>query len=265
MRKVNQFYKIIALLTMATSAMAQDTVGSFSEKNLSDNSPSKSQIIKPTPLTTPASNSGISNSIETILLNKKATSLMFDDEQNSNIERAVNAFKNIGSPDYKKFDTTEETAASLSKKYERNEKSYIYLGSILYLTPKDWVVWINNQKITSTTNKIGSEIYVKSVEKDKVKIYWTLSVSKWKILSGNQSEESAPKINAKNQVEVNFELKPNQTFVLSNGVVVEGRITIEKAPEKLPNETSVSSIAPQTSIVIPPDSTPAVTPQDIVK
>ncbi len=255
MRERYKFYKIITISILATSfyypaaAQNQDTVGSFSEKNLTDNSPVKSQIIKPENSPISADNiNKISSSIETILLNKKATSLMFDDEQNSNIERAVDSFKSIGSADYKKYDTAGQDLADLSQQsYEENEKSYIYLGSIIYLTPKDWAVWINNQKITYTTNKKTSEIYVKSVESGKVKISWSLSVSKWKILSGNQSEESTPKVNSRNQVEVNFELKPNQTFVLSNISVVEGRITIKKTEGKLPNATAVINNTPASS------------------
>ncbi len=47
--------------------------------------------------------------------------------------------------------------------------------------------------------------------------------TKWKIISGKKSEELAPKINSLNQVEVEFELKPNQTFTLGTNSVSEGR------------------------------------------
>ena len=86
---------------------------------------------------------------------------MFDDEQNSNIERAIDAFKNIGSGESPKNSDSDElsdsAANSASKQFEINEKSRIFLGSILYLNPKDWAVWIGGQKITSTSNSKNND------------------------------------------------------------------------------------------------------------
>jgi hypothetical protein len=262
---INKFRKIIAISGLAmvycSSAFAQKP-DNFSEKNLTDKSPNKSQILKTSEENPISAIKGIANSVESIMLSKKPTSLMFDDEQNSNIERAIDAFKNIGSGESSKNSDSDEfsdsATNSASKQFEINEKSRIFLGSILYLNPKDWAVWIGGQKITSTSNSKNNEIYLKVVEKDRTKILWTLSVSKWKILSGKQSEESAPKINAKGQVEVEFELKPNQTFILSSGVISEGRITIQKSPVK--NVAKDEKNSPATS-----GSNRDSAPADIVK
>ena len=272
---MRKFAKLITASAFALQgqAFAQDVVkGNFSEKNLVDNSPVKSQIVKPSdaPKENPISSTkDIANSIETILLSKQPTSLMFDDEQNSNIEHAIDSFKNndpskmigLGAID------------GQDDGYEINEKSRIYLGSILYLTPRDWVVWIGSQKITSFTNNRNNEIYLRAVEKDKIKVVWSMSVTKWKILTGKQSEQSAPKINAKGQVEVEFELKNNQTYSLNTGNIVEGRISIQKttkdkkkedktaAESSTPADSSATSTTPVTTVVPSPD--PSAAPANV--
>jgi len=249
MRKLAKLITLSAF-TLQAQAFAQDAKSNFSEKNLLDNSPAKSQIIKPTdaPKENPiASTKNLANSIETLLLSKQPTSLMFDDEENSNIERAIDSFKNAGAIAAKTpgldgiIDSQNDAAQS--------DKSRIYLGSILYLTPHDWAVWINNQKITSFTNSRNNEIYLRAVDKDKVKVVWMLSVTKWKILTGKQS---APQINAKGQVEIEFDLKPNQTYILLSGAITEGRISIQKNKAKTPADNST------------PNSSTPTTPQNIV-
>lgn len=173
--------------------------------------------------------------VSTLLGNGKVTSLMFDDEEIGNVERAISSFKNdqtftVGqdsnSPDAKKKLTKDVKAE------DENEKSYIYLASIIYYSNKEWAVWINNLKITSETNKNNKELFVKEIYPDRAKIIWSLSISKWKILSGKKSEDSAPKLNAKNNVEIEFILKPNQTFILGSSHVVEGRAVINLIKEK---------------------------------
>jgi hypothetical protein len=158
------------------------------------------------------------------------TSLMFDDEENSNIERAVESLKNnqVYSPGENEGDAKTRAEADRKKAEEKteNEKSYIYLASIIYFTAKDWVVWVNEQKITSTGKKKEKELYVNSIHKDKVSIRWTLSVSKWKILSGAKLDAPTPVVNEDNKVVVNFDLKQNQTFILSANSVVEGKAVI---------------------------------------
>jgi hypothetical protein len=179
----------------------------------------------------------ISGSVSEVFLGKKITSLMFDEEENSNIERAIESFRNnqVFNPGGLPVvgDGTEKTE---QEKIEENEKSYLYLASIIYFSPKDWAIWINEQKITPDNNKRDNEIYVKEVSRDNVSFLWKLSISKWKILSGKVSEELAPRINKQNQVEINFTLKQNQTFILSTKSVVEGKAVVallkKRAEEK---------------------------------
>ena len=180
----------------------------------------------------------IMDGIGALSLIGKAQSLMFDADESGNVERAIESLKTnqVYKPedeeeldktvDDKKKKEMEELAKLEEKKVQESEKSYIYLSSLMYFNSNEWVVWINNQKITPKTNKSENELYLTLVEKDKVKLLWTLSISKWRIISGQKNESFAPKINSNNQVEVEFELMPNQTFVLSQNTVVEGRAVI---------------------------------------
>lgn len=242
---------VLALLSLDSFAQAA-AEPTFVEKNL----PSKSSATK-TPITKQDSSgsvvtpSKVKDALTSILIYNQTSSLMFDDEENGRIDRAIDSFKNnqIYTPDElteggdpKNLSKEEQAKAAEAEKIkqeekrnEENEKSYIYLASIIYFTPRDWVVWINDKKITSETNDKEKELYLKSVQKDHIKLLWKLSMSKWKILSGRK-EEVAPIVNKDNQVETTIDLKINQTFILSTSSVVEGRAVIallkKKAEEK---------------------------------
>lgn len=174
----------------------------------------------------------IENSIEQIFSPSKLKSIMHGDEEFNNIEKAVDAMRNNidfipeGEELSKK---TQEDAVKREeelKKLESNEdnvKSYIYLSSIMFFGQNNWSAWVNDKKYTSSNNNENEEIFLKEISQDKIIILWKLSISKWKILSGKKSEELAPKINTNNQVEVEFTLKPNQTFILGSNKVVDGR------------------------------------------
>jgi hypothetical protein len=169
---------------------------------------------------------------------KKPKSLMFNDEELGGISLAIDSFKSGKEyvPDGENSDAKASDEKEETKPENDNEKSYIYLGSIIFSSDKNWTVWINKQKIARETNKLGEELYIKSVTKDSAKVLWTLSISKWKILSGKKSEEFAPKINDNNQVEVEFSLSPNQTYILSSNMIMEGRFMPTATKKKDTNQ-----------------------------
>jgi len=169
------------------------------------------------------------NGLATILTGGgKVTSLMFSAEENTNIDNAVEALKNnqTYTPAEKAKDPnspdSQKDSEKVIKEYE-NEKSYIFLSSVMYFTASDWVVWINDQKITPETNKRDKELYLKSVQRDEVSVVWSMNATKWKILADRKMEDSTPQINADNKIQTSFSLKPNQTFILGLNKVVEGR------------------------------------------
>lgn len=182
-----------------------------------------------------------SSIVSTILNNRSTPSLMFDDEEISNINRAIEAFENNqqfipeGDEKAEEAEVAKEEEASLD-----NEKSFIYLASIIYFSQNDWAVWINDQKITNNNNSLAREIYLSSVKNDSVAITWRLSLSKWRILSKQSVEATPPNLNSENQVELEFVLKPNQTYALGANKVIEGRAAAALLKKKEDSEKQSS-------------------------
>lgn len=265
----NRLYKLTILLLILPLKVLAQPAPTFVEQNLptkSINSDSSKQTSAekqaPTDNIAPlddgnninnknalnAAANKIKDTIGNILLNKKATSLMFDDKQNSNIERALESLKNNQAfvPEGEEGELSEEeqkkkaalTEAEAIKVQQENEKSYIYLASIIYFSPQDWVVWINDKKITSQNNAKDKELFIKYVQRDRVSLTWKISLSKWRILAGRSSEEVPPNLNSNNEVVVHFELLPNQTFILSTNNVVEGKAVIALLKKKKEEEKS---------------------------
>lgn len=185
------------------------------------------------------------------LADKKYDSLMLTEVELKNIKKANEAANNgqpfvaeaeeevkIKDPKGEQDKLKEKKKKEQEEKFKKeedeqgSEKSYIYLASIIYFNQKDWVIWINDQKITPKTNQQSKELYIKKVHANQIDVIWKLSITKWKIISGKKSETIAPKINKDNQIEVYFSLKPNQTFMLSNNSVVEGKAVINLIKKK---------------------------------
>lgn len=248
----NQLFSSLVFTLLCNYALAQDS-GQFTSKDLPNNSLPKVSVndapIKPLEINKSALIK-TSDSISSLLLNNKVSSLMFTDEEESNVERALDAFKNNQS-----FNPAGDLATSSSDqedataKQAENEKSFIYLSSIIYFTTKDWAVWINDQKITPSINKPDKELYLTSVRSNSVKLIWKVSLSKWRILSGQKVDATPPNLNANNQVEFEFELQPNQTFSLKNNKVTEGRALPALLQKKATDNkvSSKSTLAPTNS------------------
>jgi len=170
----------------------------------------------------PATNN-LSKTVSPTSSKKDYSSLMYSDEEIRKIQEALDAF-NDGKPLIDKTQNTPPIEDQTSESPPKDDaKSYIYLGSILYSSPNKWSVWINDRKISSSNNKPSNELYIKSINEDEVNIIWTMSTSKWKILTNTKSDEGAP-INANNQVEFDFTLSFNQTYMLNGDKTVEGKI-----------------------------------------
>jgi len=205
------------------------------------------------------SGASISNSISKILGDAGEVNipvLMFNDQELTNINRAIDSLKNnqIYVPEglEKKEEKIPEEDPEKNEENEivENEKSYIYLGSVIYFSANDWVIWLNDQKISTSTNNEQKEIYVSSVDKDRIKVRWKMSLTKWKILSGKKDETMAPRLDFdSNIVESEFELRPNQTYILGSNSVVEGKAVIALIKKKESKEKSTAK-KPDTSQVI---------------
>lgn len=163
--------------------------------------------------------------------NKKFSSnpLMLSPKEHTNLEKALSSLiNNVEYVGESLESISDESDMALEKEEEKNEKSYIYLASLLYFGPNSWVVWINDRKITSDENDPEKEFYIKHINRNSVDLVWTLGITKWKIITG-KNEDQMPEKNDKNQIINSFTLRPNQTYVLADHNVVEGKVSITKA------------------------------------
>jgi hypothetical protein len=205
------------------------------------------------------SGASISNSISKILGDAGEVSipvLMFNDQEITNINRAIDSLKNnqIYVPEglEKKDEKIPEEDPEKNEENEivENEKSYIYLGSVIYFSANDWVIWLNDQKISTSTNNEQKEIYVSGVDKDRIKVRWKMSLTKWKILSGKKDETMAPRLDFdSNIVESEFELRPNQTYILGSNSVVEGKAVIALIKKKESKEKSTAKKSDTSQVI----------------
>lgn len=163
------------------------------------------------------SSHSLSKIVSSLVKKSDGSSIMFSDDEITKIYQALDAHKNN-----QPFDASpKETEVPLTKD---DTNSCIYLGSILYNSPDSWSAWVNGQKISSSNNQPTNELYIKSINSDSANIVWSMSISKWKILANQTSDNGAP-INSNNQVELNFNLSFNQTYMLVGGKIIEGKIT----------------------------------------
>lgn len=166
----------------------------------------------------------LDNQIVDILVKKpKIVSLMYSPEEIIKINSAIEAYKNNEILVIDEEERGGEKQKKPEEKIEVNSRAYVYLGSILYNSPKSWSIWINDKKISYHNNNTQNELYIKSISKDSVDIVWLMSISKWKILVNKIFSVDMP-VNENNQVEFNFSLSFNQTYMLNGEKIVEGRV-----------------------------------------
>ena len=176
------------------------------------------------------------NIIDLILQkNKPAKSIMLTQEESDKVEEAIESFKNNKPLKGAQEEVKEEAKEDETNKNQPKEQSRLYLDAILYLTKNNWIAWINGTKISAEDNDPTNAIYITQIDSNKAKIRWKMGISKWKVLTGLADiDETIYPINKQtNQVELNFILRTNQTYNLSDNKITEGKFG-KQAPDPKP-------------------------------
>lgn len=160
--------------------------------------------------------------------------LMLSEKENLNLQNALTSLINKVKYINDELEFTEDGIIE-DEEEEQSERSYIYLASLLYFGKENWVIWINDKKITSDDNDMTNEFYVKNITKKSVNIVWKLGITKWKIITG-KSDDQIPEINENNQIVNNFKLEPNQTYILADNSITEGKIKLKPTESKISKE-----------------------------
>lgn len=157
-------------------------------------------------------------------------SLMLNKNEVKNLKIAISSFKN--NIQYQSEELVVESAKQEVK--EDSAQSLIHISSILYLDNKNWVIWINDKRITSDDNEINNELYIESISPNKAVILWSLGLTKWKILTNSNDETQNPELNENNQIVNRFTISPNQTYILKTNKIIEGKIITQSTEVKFP-------------------------------
>lgn len=211
----------ILLIDLATAQDKDPSQSTLVEKDIPPIESSKKQSpLKESKL--------IGRGIESILMGKKSTSLMFDNTQMDNINNAIVHFKNNESyvPPLLPEDSISTSAGDEKMERPANMISqYLRLDSIMFRDDKNWAVWLNSKKITKETNLKKNEFYIASVNKDFVKVVWKISLSKWEIIKGTEKKSKFPVKLTDSYAQLDIVIKPNQTFVLKDRKIYEGDVS----------------------------------------
>ncbi|MBL6784889.1 MAG: hypothetical protein ISQ32_01130, partial [Rickettsiales bacterium] len=103
-----------------------------------------------------------------------------------------------------------------------------YLNSIIYINSNRWIVWINGNKYNQDTPGTD-EFQIVDVSSKKIKLKWVTGYSTFvyilnQAIETNKIPETADIKIVDDIANVSFELKINQTFLLSKEVTIkEGR------------------------------------------
>lgn len=159
-------------------------------------------------------------------------SLMLNQNEVKNLKIALSSLKN--NVQYQSGDMSEKS--DVKKVKEDSAKSLIHMSSILYLTNKNWVIWLNDVRISSEDNDPSNEFYIESIVANKVSIVWSLGITKWKILTNSAEGEKDPEVNENNQIVNRFTLSANQTYVLKTNSIVEGKILPQQPIQPINNK-----------------------------
>lgn len=172
-------------------------------------------------------------------------SILFTPLQINNMKKALQAFESATTATTSE-PTEEEVEFTVDKviKKETIEEPKTYpsyhLSSVVYRGAADWSVWVNNIRITPTTNE--GEVVVTQVQPDRVWFRWDPDYMRAVVTRIEHSDWAAHEkmqhrlventiVYDKEKGEITFSLKPNQTFAAGYFQVFEGRIAPPLMPE----------------------------------
>lgn len=158
-------------------------------------------------------------------VNRIYTSLMFTEENIKDIFKAL-PNSSIGIPD--QFINSPFANNGGNNQVEDNivfdNTSFsLYLNSIMYISPTNWAVWMNGNKITNLTNG-SSDISVVAVSPLYVTFVWNVTSTQWDIINEKKLVPETKYKQENGLVHLYFTLSPNQTYLPVLNKVLEGNL-----------------------------------------
>jgi hypothetical protein len=110
-----------------------------------------------------------------------------------------------------------------------------FLSSIAYRSAKDWVVWINDEKITQDSGISASGLKIIQIDNEKITVEWKPKKMD-KITDPDSSLNDPVKVDFLND-KVTFTIKANQTFTSYAMRIMEGKV----APVTVDLDTDITA------------------------
>lgn len=158
--------------------------------------------------------------------------LMFTEDDISKVEQALKIYDSY---DEHKPVPVEATAPKpdiqddIFASYATASPPNLYLASIVYYSPKNWSIRLNDKRVNSSDNAVNNRFYISKISRKEVEIVWTpVSMSdvlnKWEQLTEG-GKKSIPNVRIDNATnKIVLDMRPNQTFVINTLDIREGLI-----------------------------------------
>ncbi len=161
-------------------------------------------------------------------VNRIYASLMFTEENIKDIFKALPT-SSIGIPDqFINSPFANNSGNGGNNQVEENsvfgDTSFsVYLNSIMYISPTNWAVWMNGNKITNLTNG-SSDISVVAVSPLYVTFVWNVTSTQWDVINEKKLIPETKYKQENGLVHLYFTLSPNQTYLPVLNKVLEGNL-----------------------------------------
>ena len=169
-----------------------------------------------------------SNDLTIKKVNRIYASLMFTEENIKDIFKALPT-SSIGIPDqFINSPFANNSGNGGNNPVEGNRISgdtsfSVYLNSIMYISPTNWAVWINGNKITNLTNG-SSDISVVAVSPLYATFVWNVTSTQWDVINEKKLIPETKYKQENGLVHLYFTLSPNQTYLPVLNKVLEGNL-----------------------------------------
>jgi hypothetical protein len=103
----------------------------------------------------------------------------------------------------------------------------VYLGSIVYYSPSNWSVWLNDKKLVNIQNVPTNEFYITRLSRTQMELVWKPksiadTLQKWKDMT-NGGKNPLPNITLdETKGTITLLMRPNQTFISRILAIREG-------------------------------------------
>lgn len=173
---------------------------------------------------------------------KEPLSIMYSDDEMEKLRTVLNAYELEGKvpedPETaEKGDFLDELTQDVEPDVQAAEQALpvFYLGSIVYRGPEEWSVWVNGERISNVENI--QSLRVNTISRERAEFMWKLeNVAQGEairrsmeankntaVTDHREAEEEDYDLNVEEGV-LRFSLRPNQTFLVKEMKIIEGRL-----------------------------------------